>query len=196
MKHLFLLLMLSAFYLQASCQLSKNTWLTGGAASFYTYHGTYTSPTINQKNKYTNIDLSASIGYFFMDKLAGGIRPYFSSTKGEIIGVGSTNGYRLAAGPFARYYFLNTEKPFNILGDVSYQLGINRNLGVLHEKGKLNTFSVMAGTEVFFNSTAGLEILLGYVNKISTIDNSPNASTSNQKGFQISIGFQLHLQKF
>ncbi len=55
----------------------------------------------------------------------------------------------------------------------------------------------MAGPEIFFNSTAGLEILLGYRQNIISIENSLPESNlkNNKKGFQISIGFQLHLEK-
>jgi hypothetical protein len=101
----------------------------------------------------------------------------------------------LAVGPFARYYFLNTDKPFNILADVSYQFGYLQQLGLLHEKGKNNTFSAMGGTEIFFNSTAGMEILLGYINKTVSIENSPGAFKNSKSGFQVSIGFTLHLEK-
>ncbi|MDP1765227.1 MAG: hypothetical protein Q8L07_15205 [Sediminibacterium sp.] len=127
--------------------------------------------------------------------------PYFSSYKGETIsssvgsGGGTTNSFRFAIGPFARYYFLNADKPFNILTDVSYQFGINNWRNSYPAKGKFNSLSIMGGTEVFFNSTAGLEILIGYGNQIASIDNSPSAYNRNKKGFQVSIGFTLHLEK-
>ena len=53
----------------------------------------------------------------------------------------------------------------------------------------------MVCTEVFFNSSAGMEILLGYSNKIHSTDYTLSASVNNKNGFQLSIGFQLHLIK-
>ncbi len=197
MKQTFLSLILMTFFFTAQSQLTKGNWLVGGSGSFYSYNETYTSPTYNNTAKYTNIDVSASLGYFIIDKLAAGLRPTFSSFKGKVTspGGGSTNSYKIAIGPFARYYFLNTEKPFNILADVSYQVGINKYLGSTHEQGKFNNLSIMGGTEIFFNSTAGMEILLGYSQKVLSLENSPSAFNFTKRGFQVSIGFTLHLEK-
>ncbi|MCY7309349.1 MAG: hypothetical protein SGI96_03570 [Bacteroidota bacterium] len=195
MKQVLLLLLAFLFFLTSYGQLTKKNWLVGGAGSFYTYNEDYTSPTQNVTGKYTSIDLSVSLGYFFVDRFSGGLRPYFSSFKGESSGGGSTNYYRIAIGPFVRYYFLKGGKPFNLLTDVSYQFGVNKLLGALHEKGKFNTLSIMGGTEIFFNTTAGMEILLGYNQKTVSIENSPGALNNNKKGFQVSIGFQFHLEK-
>lgn len=195
MKHYLTIFAIFLIAFSSKGQLTKNNWLVGGTGSFYSYNEDYTAPSVDVTGKWRSIDLSASLGYFFVDKFSAGIRPYFSSYKGESSGGGSTNYYMLAIGPFTRYYFLQTDRPFNLLADVSYQFGVNQRLGALHEKGKYKTFSVMAGTEVFFNTVVGLEILLGYKNQIVTIDNSPSAYHSNKKGFQVSIGFQIHLEK-
>lgn len=195
MKSFFIACIISTVSISAFGQLSKNTWLIGGSGSFYSYNEDYTAPSVNITAKYTSIDLSASIGYFLADKFSAGLRPYFSSFKGQSSGGGTTNSYRLAIGPFARYYFLKTDKQFNILADVSTQFGINKFLGSLHEKGKFNSFLIMGGTEIFFNSSVGLEFLIGFKNQIASINNSPSAYNSNKKGVQASIGFQLHLEK-
>lgn len=195
MKQLVFLFAFSTFFFKAQSQLTKGIWLVGGSGSFYSYHEDYQTPSVDVTAKYTTIDVSASIGYFSIDKLSGGLRPYFSSFKGESSGGGIINYHRLAVGPFARYYFLNTEKPFNLLADVSYQFGTNRDNAGLSYKGKFNMFSIMAGPEVFFNTSAGLEILMGYAQKITSLDNSPQASKSNKKGLQVSLGFQLHLER-
>jgi len=186
--------------LSAKSQLNKTTWLAGGAGSFYSYTEDYNTSGYSETSKYTNIDVSASIGYFLADKFATGLRPSFSSTKGEAIRTsigsgGSTNSYRLGIGPFVRYYFLKSDQQFNILADVSYQFGFYQRLGSLHSKGKNNTFSLMGGSEIFFNETAGVEILLGYAQKILSIDNAQDGFDSKQKGFQASVGFTLHLRK-
>ena len=190
---IFTLLILS---LTTKAQLDKGVWLVGGTASFYSYTENYSTPTFSQVGKFTNIEIAASIGYFIIDKLTAGLRTSFSSYKGEVINtLGGTNQYKLSAGPFVRYYFLNKEKPFNILFDASYQPGINKFLRSPQEKGKFNSLSIMGGSEIFFNSSVGLEILLGYTSKVLSIDNSQSASNNTKKGFQTSIGFTFHLEK-
>lgn len=195
MKTFLLLLILSPLSIVTYGQLSKNTWLIGGAGSLYTYTETYNTSSANYTAKYTNIDITASVGYFFMDKLAGGLRPTFSSIKGSSSGVGSTNSYRLAIGPFVRYYFLDEEKSFNLLADICYQAGINNWKDGYPAKGKYNTFYLQAGAEFFFNSSVGLEFLIGYKSQTASIDNSPSAYNRDLKGLQTSIGLQFHLAK-
>lgn len=195
MKSFFLTVLVCAFSISSFGQLTKKTWLVGGSGSLYSYNEDYSSSNTNFTAKYTNVDISASIGYFVIDKLSAGLRPTFSSFKGESSGGGSTNNYKIAVGPFLRYYFLNTEKQFNLLADLSYQFGVNKNSGGLNDKGKYNVFSAMGGTEIFFNSTVGIEFLFGYSQKLITIDNPSTASKSNKTGFQASIGFQIHLEK-
>ena len=201
MKKIILLILCLTITILSFSQLNKRNWLVGGSGSFYSYSETYIAPPpFSYDAKYTSIDISASIGYFIMDKFAGGLRPTFSSFKGQSTGVGgvvygTTNSYKLAIGPFIRYYFLPKEKPFNILTDISYQFGVNQFLGALNEKGKYNTLSIMGGSEFFFNSSVGLEILVGYVEKTASIENSPSAYTDKRKGFQTTIGFQIHLEK-
>lgn len=196
MKQLLLLFSLTFLYLNTNAQLTKKNWLVGGSGSFYSYNEDYSTASLNTTAKYTTIDIGASVGYFFIDKFAAGLRTGFSSYKGEVVNTpGGTNQYKLSIGPFVRYYFLNKDKPFNILLDAGYQLGTNRFLGALHEKGKYNTLSIMSGSEIFFNSAVGIEILLGYTSKVLSIDNSQSASSNTKKGFQASIGFTFHLEK-
>ncbi len=202
MKYLFIACSVIFLSANANAQLTKKTWLVGGSGSYYNYTEDYSTPTYYQTGKFTSIDINASVGYFIIPKLVAGLRPGFSSFKGKVIssingpGGGSTNSYNLSVGPFVRYYFLKADKQFNLLADVSYQIGIHKFLGALNEKGKNNTFSMMGGTEIFFNQTAGIEVLFGYTQKTVSIENSPGAATNNKKGFLASIGFNLHLQKF
>jgi hypothetical protein len=200
MKPIFFITIALLITTSSYAQLEKSTWLVGGTGSFYSYTDDYTSQPLTQSGKWTSIDLSASVGYFVIDKLCGGIRPLFSFSKGtdkSSTGTISTGKqYYLSAGPFARYYFLDKNKPFNILTDVCYQLGINQYLTAGHESGKYNIFSAKAGIEAFFNSSAGVEILVGYYDKLVSIeDNTTGAFNDIKKGFQVSIGFQLHLIK-
>ena len=196
MKYFLFLFIATLFFTKSYGQLEKRNWLIGGNGSLYSYNETLRSPSYNHDASYTNIDLSATIGYFLKDKFVSGIRPSLSKYKGRVTspGGGVTNNSKLTVGPFLRYYFLNQEKQFNILADISYQLGTNRNFGS-QEVGKYNVLSAMVGTEVFFTSSVGMEILLGYSNKIHSTDYTQSASVNNKKGFQFSIGFQFHLIK-
>lgn len=118
------------------------------------------------------------------------MRPTFSSIKGEVTTTGglSTNVQRYWIGPFGRYYFLQPNKQVNILADISYQYGF---FGGISE-GKLNTFSAMVGPVVYFNSSVGIEFLLGYSSSLEDVE---GFQKETRKGFQIGIGFQIHLEK-
>ena len=177
-------------------QLDKSVWLVGGNGTFYSYTENYSTSTFSQVGKFTIFDLGASIGYFFIDKFVVGLRPSFSSYKGEVLNTpGGTNQLSFSIGPFVRYYLLSKDKPYNILFDASYQPGINKYLRSPQEKGKSNTLSIMGGSEIFFNSSVGLEILLGYSSKMLSIDDSQSAFKTSRKGFQTSIGLTFHLEK-
>lgn len=181
----------STFFVTANGQITKNNWLVGGSGSFYSYNNQYTSAAYSNEAEYTRIDIGANVGYFVADKVAFGLRPTFSSFAGRVTstGGGSTNAQRYFLGPFGRYYFLTTDKQTNIVTDVSYQFGLSNNSG---QRGNLSAFSAMAGPVVFFNSSVGMEFLIGY--KYSK-DDIENASTEIRKGFQVTIGFQIHLEK-
>ena len=189
-----LILSLSAFCLisiSLSAQLTKGTWLVGGTGKFYTYTSDYSSATYSNTAKYTQIDISPAVGYFVADKLAFGIKPTLSSIKGKVTtsGGGSTNVQRYWIGPFGRYYLLEKEKPYNIVTEVSYQLGF---FGGGLVKGKLSNFSALVGPVIYFNSSVGIEFLLGYS---YSKEDAEQANKEIKKGFQIGIGFQIHLEK-
>ena len=92
-------------------------------------------------------------------------------------------------GPFGRYYLLNTTNNYNVVSEVSYQLGLF-NAGA--QKGKLSTFSALLGPVIYFNKSVGLEFLLGYSYSKEDVE---QANKEIRKGFQIAIGFQIHLEK-
>lgn len=191
MKYVLLFFSILVFSISAKCQLDNGIWLVGGSGKFYSYNSTYSSTTYSNEAKYTQIDLSPSIGYFIADKLAFGIKPTFSSIKGKVTtaGGGITNVQRYLIGPFGRYYLLNATKNYNIVTDVSYQIGLFDAGG---QKGKLSTFSALLGPVIYFNTNVGLEFLLGYSYSKEDVE---QANKEIRKGFQIGIGFQIHLEK-
>lgn len=190
MKKLFVSLSLITFSLAAQSQITQGNWLAGGTGKFYSYTSAYSSATYSNEASYTQIDLSPNVGYFVVDNLAFGIRPTFSSIKGKVTTTGglSTNVQRYWIGPFGRYYFLEPDKQFNILTDISYQYGFFGGIS----KGKLGTFSALAGPVAYFNSSVGLEFLLGYSYSKEDVE---GYQKETRKGFQIAVGFQIHLEK-
>lgn len=200
MKKLFISFFLFSLLQSAHSQLTKGNWLVGGNASFSSANSTYKTPNLSQKSDELNLSLSPNVGYFLLNKFALGLTPTFSWNKseggdaidnnGNVIGSGgSSNVQRFLIGPFARYYVLSTEKPFNILVSAAYQFGTYSSKPT---KGTVNNFSFGAGPVIFFNSSVGLEFLLGYGSRTEDVDGNYK---STQKGMQIGIGFQIHLEK-
>lgn len=196
MKKLTTALFAILFSFSAKSQLSKGIWLTGGSGSFYSYNQQYVSTTNTTDAKYTSIEFSASVGYFLIDKLAIGLRPDFSYFKGKINNQGEVAGTtKYAIGPFTRYYFLKSEKQFNLLADLSYQVGFTKEPIGTKSTGNFNNLTLLAGTEVFFNTSVGVEILLGYSKTHETLNQPSFKYTDNRNGFLVSVGFQIHLEK-
>ena len=187
------LLLITTFFLikHSYCQIEKGTWLVGGTGSFSSSKNSYSNPNYFQTSDVINLKISPNIGYFIIDKLAAGLRPSFTWDKAEVTTAGglTTNIKRFEIGPFIRYYFLNKAKPFNILTDFSYLFG---SLSNKPEKGIINTFSISAGPVIYFNSSIGLEFLVGYYKKS---EENKGIYRSEQKGLQIAVGFQIHLEK-
>lgn len=172
-------------------QITKKNWMVGGNGKLFSDNSDYSTDTYTYTAKLTQIDISASVGYFFIDKLALGLRPTFSSIKGKVTstGGGTTNTQRYWAGPFARYYFLEKDKQFNLLADIDYQFGV---LKSGQRKGDLSAFNAFAGPVIYFNNCIGIEFLLGYTYNKEDVE---DGSKIIHKGFQTSIGFQIHLEK-
>jgi hypothetical protein len=174
-------------------QLEKNTWLVGGNGRFQSYK--YSARPIYNYNdgKYKELNLNSFIGYFPIDKLAIGVKPSLELSKSVLSfgnGSGRTNNKIFYFGPFVRYYLLAKEKQINFLTDFSYQIGKRNDLGENYDSNS-SSYSLMVGTEIFFNTTSGIELLVGYSSKKERF----NDGNEIKKGLQINIGFQIHLIK-
>lgn len=176
MKYLISILFFSICVLKSNCQITKGYWLVNGNANFSTLKNSSTSSLETNR---TDLELSAGIGYFIIDKLATGLRPsisYGSNNFGN-----SSTIYNL--GPFVRYYFLDEAKTVNILTDLTYSFGS------ISGGQNLSTVSFLAGPVVYFNNSVGLEFLLGYSStKVAGF-------TGRNRKTQIGIGFQFHFEK-
>ncbi|MEZ5034920.1 MAG: hypothetical protein R2796_08025 [Chitinophagaceae bacterium] len=177
--------------LQANSQLAKKTWLVGGSGSFLASKHSYSSPNYSSSSDRLETSLSANVGYFILEKLAIGIKPGFTKFKDGVDGPGGgySNQNRLYIGPFVRYYFLNSDKDFNILTDLSFQHGF---YWFTPTKGNINIFSFSSGPIVYFNSSVGIEFLLGYYSKKEIIKQN-GEFIDKQTGFRLDIGFQISL---
>ena len=194
MKKTLFALLCSTFVFSAKSQITKGNWLVGGTGNFLSSKNSYSSPTFSSSSDRVDIKISPSVGYFIGDKLGVGLRPSFTKSQGVVNGSGgniNTNENRVEFGPFVRYYFLQTDKQYNILTDFSYQYGL---YWFTPTKGNINTFSASAGSVIFFNSSVGLEFLLGYYIRKEVIK-ANEEYTTKQKGFQVGIGLQIHLEK-
>lgn len=180
--------------ISASAQLDKGVWLVGGTGSLLASKVEYTIPAMSYAYSADklNISISPNIGYFLMDKFALGIKSSYNKDKSEVNDGGYSNENRFSLGPFARYYFLEKDKQYNILSALSYQYGF---YWIKPSKGNSNTFNVAAGSAVYFNNSVGLEFLVGYYSTKETVRIGDNNNIVKQNGMQMSIGFQIHLQK-
>ena len=201
MKKIILFILAISSIKYSSAQLTKQNWLVGGTGFFNST--TYTNDLGFQTQRVTTIQIAPNIGYFFVDKFAGGLKLNFSTSRYKNISNGA--GYNLSKsttygfGPFLRYYFLNVNKQFNILIDGSYQYNIERAGGVSSSNStpvpvpitqySKNTFSIAAGPVIYFNTSVGLEFLIGY-SSTKYVQNS-----SKNSGIQVGLGLQVHLEK-
>jgi hypothetical protein len=200
MKHTIILILFSLFYFQSFAQLDKKTWIVGGSGTFSSVNDDYSSTTVSTEYTRTYLQMNPSIGYLVKDKFAVGIKTSLSWSKNKGLSDGTSGtdvSKRLDYGPFVRYYFLNKEKSYNLLTDISYQLG---NLKLTNNSGTRKSFSAMAGSVIYFNSSVGLELLMGYRREKEQLTKSvgipPFYYTDIKKGFQFSIGFQIHLTNY
>jgi hypothetical protein len=196
MKHILLIILfVTSCTLVSYAQLDKGTWISGGSGSFFSYTQEYESNLSNGKTNFTQLNLNGTLGYFAVDKLALGLKSSFRYFKGDNGTI--TSPSRILIGPNIRYYFLKSDKPFNIVSDLDYQFGVLKDISSLKLKGKMYSYSAMAGIEAFFNSTVGLELLFGYLNTYEAFLNNPqinNNYSDTRSGLSLNIGFKIHLE--
>ncbi|MBN8720173.1 MAG: outer membrane beta-barrel protein [Sediminibacterium magnilacihabitans] len=180
------------FSMSAKSQITKGTWLLGGTVNFSSIKTTNASypNTVYPESNTIHLGVSPNVGYFLMDRFAAGLRISFDWDKFKTInGLITSNNSRYTVGPFARYYFLDTEKPVNLFTEASYQLG---SVNFHPQNGPIHIFLVAAGPVVYFNSSIGLEFTIGYYQRSEEIKDNYK---TEKKSFQLNIGLQIHLSK-
>lgn len=131
-----------------------------------------------------------NVGYFFIDKLAGGLRPnlFVSTTKYY----NTSGSSRSEIGPFLRYYLLPADQQLNLFIDGSYSRGWTsaKNNNNTTNKVSSNNFSFMGGPVFFLNSSVAVELSIGYSSTKfkDGVDSKRNIITTG-------IGLQFYLEK-
>ena len=117
LKAIYIFVTLTLLALNSNSQITKNNWLLSGNASFSTQKS---SSTASLQYKQTDFQISPTIGYFIIDKFAVGLRPSF--TYGKINWVANAKSQTIfSIGPFARYYFLQTDTSRRRLSGVIFK---------------------------------------------------------------------------
>ena len=200
-KFTFLFFAIISFHLSFG-QITKGNWLIGGSGQFSAYSSTNSSVSSarEQTVKAFNISASPYVGYFIKDRLAVGLRLSLTWEKGKagdavapdgtIIGSGGKlTQIRFVAGPLTRFYLLDTDNPYNILIEAAYQYGVG---SPKPWNERQSIFSAGIGPVIYFNSSVGMEFLLGYNN---TVRNSEGYYRSSNNSIQLNIGLQIHLER-
>jgi hypothetical protein len=165
-------------------QISKETWLANGSAS---YSSTKYNSAAGSKNVDFELQLSPAIGYFLFDKLAIGIKAPISKIGVKGQGTDKFTTYTdFNLGPFIRYYLLPDNKPVNVLIECGYEYGYIKGDNDVVKK---NTYLFSAGSVFFLTESLGIELLIGYstfkFNEFKGLNNS----------IQCGIGLSIQLAK-
>ena len=173
--------------LTVNAQITKGNWMVGGSANFTNSKAESKGNGFTSKSKVSGFNISPNLGYFIADQFALGLTPSlsFSNPEGE-----NNNSTSYGIGPFFRYQFLDIDKKINILAETSYRFG--KVSGQSTDGSKSNSFQFKAGPVIYFNSSVGLELTVDYDTR--NIKNGSGSETSFSS-FNISIGFQIHLEK-
>ena len=185
-----MLLILVAFFsaFSAFSQINKGQFLVGGSGSF----------SSNDQNnvKSTSVTLSPNAGYFFLNKLAGGVDLTLHNSVSKAGTEKNTmNGYGIS--PFVRYYVLPASNKINLFAEASYGWAKGKNKYLTHQAytTTANSYSFSAGPAFFITPNLALEISAGYTQNEYRAKDNGFTSKSKEKLFQAGVGFQIHLGK-
>jgi len=170
--------------LVVNAQITKGNWLVGGDISYFSI----SSDSENLGESETSyFFLTPNLGYFFIDKLAGGVDfelrfiDPFKSVSSESYGLN----------PFLRYYFRDQDKLINIFTQATFIYGFSKN-GLNAESDTIG-YGLEVGSVLFFNQSVGIEFTLSYDRFENTFGEMNNSATNNQ--VTLGLGFQIHLEK-
>ena len=190
MKKVILLLFCCLLFKFSFAQLEKGNWLVGGSGSFSSERKIRNDVT----EKMTQINLNPEIGYFFLEKFVGGLRPLYSHLtylQDNDISVRQTYT-RLGMDTFLGYYLLHNKNPFNLLTQLEY--GFTRETQEkLKPLGNDSIFKISGGPVYFVNESIGINLVMGY--SVLSRKSILTGETRVIKEFSTGIGLQIHLTK-
>ena len=168
MKKHFLLFVLSFIGLHSFAQTDMGDYLVGGNLGFRT----------NSNN--SSFTLTPNVGYFFAKNFAAGASITINTVK-----TGASRNTDVGIGPFARYYF----------GQSNFRPFINGGLGYLSSTYKSGNYKYTSngfyttlglGAAAFINQNVAFEGIAAY-----NYTKYNNAGSSN--GFGLNFGFQVYI---
>jgi hypothetical protein len=186
MKKIIVLISLTNFIVNSvTSQITKRNWMVGGNGEFSS--GKTSFPTGGDVSS-TRININPKIGYFPIDHFAFGLLFNYERNAEKPNNSNATRYTNIGIGPFARYYFLPSEKNINILveGNGAYNQQSNN---LVSTKSAFISYALLTGPVIYFNSSVGIEFLLGYKGYKTT-----DVDTKNSR-FSFNIGIQVHLEK-
>lgn len=181
-----IMLALALFSVASSkAQITKGNWLVGGNGEFNTDKTKFSNVEITS----TQLSLSPKIGHFIVDRFAIGLYTNYSKTATKSNNIKSSFS-SFGVGPFLRYYLLNSEKNayLNLIveGNGAYNISSNSSAS---GKSDFLSYSLLTGPVIFFNSSVGIEFLLGYKGYSELKNDTRNS------GFHFNIGLQVSLER-
>lgn len=184
-KALFILI---SFFIGATsfAQINKGQYLVGGNAAFSGYD--------DNGHKSSQLTIAPNAGYFFINKLAGGLKLNLGYGSFKISGEkATTSSYGVS--PFVRYYILPAANKVNLFAQASYGWNKSRNKYPDYtSRSTFNSYSFAAGPAFFVTPNISVELTAGYTNSQYKNKNYDNTtSKSKEKLFQVGVGFQIHL---
>jgi outer membrane protein with beta-barrel domain len=186
MKQLLMTVCGVCFILVSFAQINQNNWLIGGSGSYGILKYSLNTPSY-LKSK--TVQFSVNGGYFFLDKLAAGLR--ISYLLDNESGLASDSSYfnqtnrEIDIAPFIRYYFFPNDQKLNLLADAGYNFGRIKNKNIDgYSKTAKNSYSFSAGPVYFITPDTALELTLNYQSQKEYFKTSL---------IKFNIGFQIHL---
>ncbi len=188
MKTITLISLILTLTTTAFAQINKGQFLIGGNINFESIKD---ENSINGTNESTNYYISPNIGYFIINKLAGGLRIDFGHYNSKSINI-ETHFNTTTISPFLRYYVLPVPKKVNAFIDVRYIFNKTKwsspsNEGYYEKK---NGYNISAGPSIFLTDKIALEFTLGYKHT-----KSDNFGITKSNTFNSGLGLQIHLGK-
>jgi hypothetical protein len=214
MKTIALIILFFTFSIDVPAQLKKGHWMMGGTADFSHNRSESHFPGIDHESKSTTYSVAPGIGYFFIDRLCGGIRIDIGAIKSTENSESTSNpsgssartetkvsGWGLS--PFLRYYFLPESRKVNLFADASYSFNDDKtktsawfrednppSMSESFSKTTYNSrsFSIAAGPVFFINSKVSFELSLGYIHRTAKKQDLKQNRILFGTGFQVYFG--------